>query len=67
MARSAHRIKGAARMVGAHALQRLCANIEIAAQQGDISQSRALAIASLADLVKDTEHAISLYLDTRGA
>ena len=62
VARSAHRIKGAARMVGAHILQRLCASIELAAQQGELNQARAHAQQHLSGIVRDTESAIAHYL-----
>jgi HPt (histidine-containing phosphotransfer) domain-containing protein len=61
--RSAHRIKGAARMIGAHSLQQLSASIEQVAQLGDLQQARALAERQLHDIVAATELAISQFID----
>lgn len=62
IARSAHRIKGAARMVGAHLLQRLCARIELVAQQGELLEARSLAHQELSSITIETESAISKYI-----
>jgi|GEM_PF-1280754 len=64
VAHSAHRIKGAARMIGAHSLQKLSASIEQAAQQGDLQQARVLAAQQLDDIVSATELAIERFIQT---
>ncbi len=59
IASSAHRIKGACRMVGALELADLCLKIEQAAKQGDLAAVRALPSTALQDTVTRLETAIA--------
>jgi len=61
VAHSAHRIKGASRMVGALELEGICKDIEDAAKQGDMQSARAAA-ASLADAVQRLDAAIVRFI-----
>ena len=62
VARSAHRIKGACRMVGALELEGICARIEQAARQGDMQGARAVADHTLGAAVMRIEVAIGRFI-----
>ena len=59
IASSAHRIKGACRMVGALELADLCLNIEQAAKQGDLAAVRAIPLTTLQATVARLEAVIA--------
>ncbi len=60
--RSAHRIKGASRMVGALELEGVCAAIERAAVQGDMHGARVMADIALDETLGSVEAAISAFI-----
>ncbi len=60
--RSAHRIKGASRMVGALDLEGICAAIERAAVQGDLHGARVMADIALDETLGHIEAAISSFI-----
>ena len=62
VARSAHRIKGASRMVGALELEGICMTIEKAAAQGDLNGVWAVADTALDAVVESLEAAISRFI-----
>lgn len=62
VARSAHRIKGASRMVGAMELEGICMAIEKAAAQGDLNGVRAVVDTALDAVVESLEAAISRFI-----
>jgi PAS domain S-box-containing protein len=62
VARGAHRIKGACRMVGALQLEALCSSIEQAASFGDMSSARTLA-KGLYEANTALEHAVARFID----
>ena len=62
VARSAHRIKGASRMVGALELDRICTAIQQAAKQSDLNGARKAADNALDETVGRIEAAISAFI-----
>ena len=67
VARCAHRIKGACRMVGALKLADICAAIEQAAKQGDMDGARREAKTALGEVVEQLEQAISRFIGEQHA
>ena len=62
VARSAHRIKGASRMVGAMELEGICTAIEKAAVQGDLNGVRAAADTALDAAIESLEAAFDRFI-----
>ncbi|HEU0188590.1 MAG TPA: PAS domain S-box protein [Gallionella sp.] len=62
VARSAHRIKGASRMVGALELEGICAAIERSSALGDLEVARRAAEVSLDEAIARIEAAISAFI-----
>ena len=62
VARGAHRIKGACRMVGALQLEDICSSVEQAASFGDMSSARTLA-KGLYEANTALEHAVARFID----
>ncbi|MBI5625989.1 MAG: PAS domain S-box protein [Nitrosomonadales bacterium] len=62
VAQSAHRIKGASRMVGAMELEGICAAIERAAKKGDLDSARRAAEVLLDEAIARVEAAISTFI-----
>ena len=60
---AAHRIKGAARMVGALALASICEKMETASKQQHLNEAVAAAI-TLKDVVEQLDHAIGQFVAT---
>ncbi|KXS33769.1 MAG: putative Histidine kinase [Candidatus Gallionella acididurans] len=67
VARCAHRIKGACRMVGALKLADICAAIEQAAKQGDMDGARRETKTALGEVVEQLEQAISRFIGEQHA
>jgi len=62
VARSAHRIKGASRMVGTMELEGICTAIEKAAMQGDLNGVRAAADTALDAAIESLEAVINRFI-----